>query len=277
MKISGSVGYTLLQKRTLGATHDKFVLLLSDIHDGVTYCEQDAVMIDNYLSLQDHNNVLLEEVLRENLTLTDLWPGSQHTQRLKQLNIKNKNIKPVDVRPMLLPFSWELIKMNKINQNITLQKYLILLDNFFNYKNTHFNNHYVVSEIKKPFDRKDLIITHFHIIKDKYNKFKLKHKQLMEHTIMDIYMNNNNVLESLNSIASLIMEWYIIILIHTSNKNTIIHVGLAHSEKILTLLTNVYQHIIIQSQGINRLENLHGTMNACIVVPPDIHNLFNHK
>ncbi len=166
INVSGSVGYTLLKR------NNKYVLLLADVHDGVKYCEQDSVMIDNFLDLKDTNNVLLEEVLREDFTLTDLWPGSPHTQRLKKLNIKNHKIKPVDIRPMLLPFSWELVAMNKLNQDVTLKEYLLLLDSFFNYKNTRFNINYIVPEIKKTFEKRDLIIKHFHILKEKYNEFK---------------------------------------------------------------------------------------------------------
>ncbi len=271
MKISGSVGYTLLKK------NNKYVLLLADVHDGVKYCEQDSIMIDNFLSQKDENNILLEEVLRENFTLTDLWPGSPHTQRLKQLNIKNHKIKPIDIRPMLLPFSWELVGINKINQDVKFTDYLLLLDNFFNYKNTKFNNSYIVPEIKKTFDKKDLIIKHFQILKEKYNQFKNKNKEYMDMTILDLYKNNSDILETLNDITSTIMEWYIIMLVHNSINNTIIHVGLAHSEKVLLLLTGPYRFNIIDSQGVNNMDNLHDTMRACIVVPQEIDNIFNLK
>lgn len=271
MNISGSVGYTLLKR------DNKYVLLLADVHDGVKYCEQDSVMIDNFLNVKDNNNILLEEVLRENFTLTDLWPGSPHTQRLKQLNVKNHKIKPIDIRPMLLPFSWELVGMNKMNQDVSLREYLLLLDNFFNYKSTHFNNTYIVPEMKKDFDKKDLIIKHFHILKEKYNEFKKNNIKFMDTKILDIYKNNSNVLETLNNITSSIMEWYIVMLVHNSIKNTIIHVGLAHSEKVLILLTGPYRFDIVESQGVNNMDNLRDTMRACIMVPPEINNLFNRK
>jgi len=271
INISGSVGYTLLKK------DHKYVLLLADVHDGVKYCEQDSIMIDNYLNKKDKNNILLEEVLRENFTLTDLWPGSPHTQRLKKLNIKNHKIKPIDIRPMLLPFSWELVAMNKINQNVKLNEYLLLLDSFFNYKNTKFNNSYIVPEIKKNFDKKDLIIKHFHILKDKYNDFKNANKMYMDMTILELCKKHNNILEKLNQLTSSIMEWYIVMLVHNSIKNTIIHVGLAHSEKVLILLTGPYRYEIVESQGVNNMDNLSDTMRACIVVPPEINDIFTLK
>ncbi len=273
INISGSVGYTLLKK------DNKYVLLLADVHDGVKYCKQDtnSIMIDNFLSMKEDNNILLEEVLREEFTLTDLWPGSPHTQRLKQLNIKNQKIKPVDIRPMLLPFSWELVSMNRINQQTLFKYYLGLLDNFFNYKSTHFNNTYIVPEMKKDFDKKDLIIKHFHILKDKYEIYKNENSNYMEMTIMEICKKNYSILEKLNDIASSIMEWYIILLIHNSKKNTIIHVGLAHSEKILALLIGPYHYDIIKEQGINTMNGLDNDMTACILVPPDINNLFARK
>ena len=74
-----------------------------------------------------------------------------------------------------------------------------------------------------------------------------------------------------------IMEWYIVMLVHNSIKNTIIHVGLAHSEKVLILLTGPYRFNIVENQGVNNMDNLRDTMRACIMVPPEINNLFNRK
>lgn len=271
MNISGSVGYTLLKR------NDKYVLLLADVHDGVKYCEQDSVMIDNFLNVKENSNILLEEVLRENFTLTDLWPGSLHTQRLKQLNVKNHKIKPVDVRPMLLPFSWELIGMNKMNQNVSLQQYLSHLEDFFNYKSTRFNNNYIVPEMKKTFDKKNLIVKHFHVLKDAYDEFKKQNNKFMNTKMMYLYKNNSDILETLNNITSSIMEWYIIMLVHNSARNTIIHVGLAHSEQVLILLKGLYGFEIVENQGVNNMTHLHDTMRACLVVSPEINNLFNRK
>ena len=70
MKLSGSVGYTLLVLDIPTNSHEngiinkyqlspKYVLLLSDIHDGVKYCIEESIMIDKWLNSKDNNDILL--------------------------------------------------------------------------------------------------------------------------------------------------------------------------------------------------------------------------
>jgi hypothetical protein len=109
LPISGFVGYSYLKYEDKD-NYDikKELLLLADIHDGVSYCKQKSTMIDEFLTLNDKHTILLEETIREHVSLTDLWPNSIHTQRLKTLNNNNNKIIPVDIRSLLIPFSWEL-------------------------------------------------------------------------------------------------------------------------------------------------------------------------
>ena len=126
MYLSGSVGYTLLEK------DNKFIFLLADIHDGVNYCKQNSVMIASYLDKISNNNVvLLEEIIENNFKLEDLWPTSKHTKELKKLNNDNDKIIPIDIRPMLIPFSWELVENNNKLGKMILLEYIKLLDDFF--------------------------------------------------------------------------------------------------------------------------------------------------
>jgi hypothetical protein len=278
MYISGSIGYTLLKQKS--ETNIKYVLLLADVHDGVQYCQQDSIMIDEWLNSKDNNNILLEEAVRENLHLTDLWPGAQHTQRLKKLNQTNYKIKPIDIRPLLLPFSWELAEMNEKLSSITLKEYINNISDLFNLKTTKFLLKYIVPEVKLIQNNQKFrvsLLTHFNEMKEIFNEYVNDNNKYMNYSIIKLYKINKDILEKINNQISMIMEWYVLLLIHNSNMNTILHLGLAHTNRILDLLTEVYQFDIIKEQGITHMNNINDNMKACILVPPDITNLFNSK
>ena len=130
MNISGSVGFTLFKHNIL----NKYVLLFADVHDGVSYCVNKSMFIDKWLMTKGHNDILLEEVFRNYLSkLTELWPSSPHTQNLKYLSINNKKIKLVDIRPLLIPFSWELCDTDTELGSFLLKNYLETYDFLINY------------------------------------------------------------------------------------------------------------------------------------------------
>jgi hypothetical protein len=301
MKLSGSVGYTLLvldiptnsNSNTNSKSNSnyynnnqlspKYVLLLSDIHDGVKYCIEESIMIDKWLNSKDNNDILLEEIVDKQLNLTDLWPSSIHTKKLKELNQNNPKIKPIDIRPLLIPFSWEIVYTNKKLEHVTLKEYISELDNLFSLKKTHFFMTYIYPEVKKLKSKeifKVSLITHFNELKNIFEEFKKENNEYMNKTILYIYnlennlQYNNNLLETINNITSMVMEWYILLLIHNSDNNTIIHIGLAHSDKILELLKDVYQFKIIKESGINRMIDIDINNDACINIPQNITNLF---
>ncbi len=277
MYLSGSVGYTLLKHKHM----DKFILLLADIHDGVSYCNQDSMMIDKFLSIKDDNNVLLEEAVRETLDLKDLWPGAEHTQRLKKLNRTNQKIKPVDIRPLLIKFSWELLEINDndTQSNMTLKAYLSLIDDLFNFRNTKLMRKYFVPEIKK-LDKvnikiKELLLQHFDEMRELYFEFMNTNKSNLDKPMITLYQNNQNELEEINNITSMIMEWYILLLVLNSNTNSILHLGLAHSNRILDFLLDVYSFNVIKKSGINMIEEINSNEPAaCLMVPDEVNNKF---
>ena len=70
MYISGSIGFTLLHG------YNKYILLFADVHDGVKYCKQDSIMIDKWLTANDNNDILLEEIMKDHqFNLKELWPN----------------------------------------------------------------------------------------------------------------------------------------------------------------------------------------------------------
>jgi hypothetical protein len=276
MYLSGSVGYTLLKHKHLS----KHILILSDIHDGVSYCHQDSIMIDNWLLSKDRNDILLEEAVREELSLTDLWPGAEHTQRLKKLNKNNTKIKPVDIRPLLIPFSWELLS-NKDGlseqANMTLDNYLVLIDKIFNFRSSKLMMKYIVPEMKKlNINNKyqKLLLEHFDEIKEIYNDYREYNKIYLNKTIKEIFNTNQSLLEEINEMISMLMEWYILLLVLNSNNNSILHMGLAHSNRILDFLRDVYSFEIIKKSGINIMAEINDDPKACLLVPDEINNKF---
>jgi hypothetical protein len=275
--VSGSVGYTLLEHNNI------YRLILSDVHGGVTYCIQDSTMISSFLNdLSSDNSVLLEEVITGKFNLEELFSGSPHTQELKRLSNTNNKIKSVDIRPLLLPFSWELVNSNNNLANFTLIKYISLINSFFNLESELYNN-YIIDNIKNMHNNKIKHTispcTHFNELQRLFIEFKNNNSNMMESTILYIYNNDINILHRINNICSMIMEWYIILLIYNNIKNSILHVGLAHSNRIIDLLTLVYGFKLIKQGGINKMtevENIN-TPSSCILIPSDITKKYKYN
>lgn len=278
--LSGSVGYTLLEYNSM------YVLLFADIHDGIEYCKQNnSEYIASFLNRHSNKNkILLEEIIREQFKLTELWPNAKHTQELKKLNQSNENIIPVDIRPMLIPFSWELIEEDIEMGNKTLDFYIGNLTQLFNEESDLFNK-YLKDNIQSMTNKQNLLqssklspLVHYNELKTIFEEFKLYYKDFMSKSIVYIKKNKIDILYRINNIISMIMEWYIVLLIHNDMKNTIIHVGLAHSNRILDLLTKVYRFKIISQVGINKMIEIPNNVpSACIMLPHNIQSVYNKK
>lgn len=278
--ISGSVGYTLLER------NNEYILVLADIHDGVKYCYIDSpIMIAKWLQQKSaKSSILLEELLRENYNVSDLWPNAQHTKELKQLNQIDNRIIPVDIRPSLLPFSWEIVDMNKELGKTTLFNYIKQLEDLFNV-NSDFYNKYIKEQVhmmeinqSRYKDSKVTPQVHYNEIKHIFNQFKEDTFNLMDKSITYIIKTNVSILERINNIISMLMEWYVILLIFNDVKNIIIHVGLAHSSRLILFLTKVYRYKIIEQSGINTIDDVNTSVpSACIKTSNAINAIYNKK
>jgi hypothetical protein len=281
LPISGFVGYSYLKYEDED-NYDikKELLLLADIHDGVSYCKQKSTMIDEFLTLNDKHTILLEETIKEQVSLTDLWPNSIHTQRLKILNNTNTKIIPVDIRSLLIPFSWELLEDSNYDKRISdvsFKQYLHSFDDIFNFKSSPLMRNYIAPQMKKikkmeKYEKMiKLLLTHFEEMKKKYINFIEINKTLNDKKILEIYKSDKkDILEEINEISSMIMEWYIILLILNSKRKTIVHIGLAHSNKVLDFLTQVYLFKLIKQSGINTMEEINNDPIACSLLPREI-------
>jgi hypothetical protein len=281
LPISGFVGYSYLKYEDKD-NYDikKELLLLADIHDGVSYCKQKSTMIDEFLTLNDKHTILLEETIREHVSLTDLWPNSIHTQRLKTLNNNNNKIIPVDIRSLLIPFSWELLEdtnYDKRTSDVTFKQYLHSIDEIFKLSGSPLMKKYIAPQMREMKECKNnevmrkRLLLHFEEMRNIYINFIETNKTLYDKKILEIYKSDKkDVLEEINDISSIIMEWYIILLILNSKRKTIVHIGLAHSNRVLDFLTKVYLFKLIKQSGINTMKEINDEPIACSLLPRDI-------
>lgn len=259
--LAGSTGYTILDN------DEKKILLFADIHDGVQYCKSTSVInIEDFLNIKSRTHqIILEEAIDDNLNLTPLW-NARHTVELKKLLEKNNRIIPTDIRPYLILFSWQLAKSNKKYKECKIENYLYLINEFLGKKGKIYNK---------------FIFPQFEFIKNKYknelvNLFNLIQKnyenicyEYTGKTIGYILEKDINYLHSIDDINSYIMEYYIILLILSDKRNSIIHTGLAHSSRLKVILSEYFNFKIIQEHKMTDIEKYTGSdnTNACIMNP----------
>ncbi len=271
ININGSIGYTLL------INNDIKVLVLADMHSKLPYCDKDGIFVSEWLKNKFKSKILLEEVPRTETKLKELWPSSPHTQKLKDVYLANSQvIQGVDIRPFLIPFSWEL-SFDKDVPNVTLREYLGYLNIFCNLKLPFF-----IKDLKgiytKEYLKQSLLGLHYIKIKRFIKQYTKTHKNYMNATIKEISKNNSLVLEKINEIISYIMEWYVIAKMYQSiiegKKSIIIHAGLAHTTNIISVLQNMYKFKIIEEEGLTDMEQYDKATNGCLQLPSDIEKQF---
>jgi len=269
--LNGSIGYTLLIKNNIK------ILILADMHSNLPYCKKDGIFISDWFKNKYNSKILLEEVPRVGPVLKELWPSSPHTQKLKEEYIKNSHIiQGVDIRPLLIPFSWELA-YDDYTPSVNLKEYLELINLFFTLKLDFIKNDlkHIYSE---EFLKKKKLGKHFLILKRIIIRLIKKNKIYLDKDIKDVIKNNKKLLQQINNILSDIMEWYIIAKIYqgiNENKTSfIIHAGLAHTTNIINLLKNYYNYKIINDFGRTNMHNLNIESTGCLHLPIDIENQF---
>ena len=275
LNIQGAIGYTILENPET----KKKIIILADMHDSLSECSQQTSMSDWFKSKFDSSEILLEEVPRENFELQELWGNSTHTQSLKHLFLDNpEKIVPVDIRPFLIPFSWEIINLDYKNDKIDLvclKEYLGMIDLFFTVRQEYLlkkNHNYKLENLKHTIHGK-----HYIKIKQNYYKFLINYKHLLKTKIVQIYHENINILEQINNILNDIMEWHICSkVLETKDKSTIIHAGLAHSEKVIKWLINHYKYKLVFNNGINQMDELNfsSQLSGCIYLPTELETQF---
>lgn len=276
-KINGSIGYTLLIKDSIK------VLILADLHSELPYCDTSGIFISEWLKSKKASTVLLEEVPRiKNIELKELWPSSPHTQKLKEIYIDNSIIiQGVDVRPFLLPFSWEIVELKT---DCNLKTYIDIIYKFYKLEDPFFKE-YLGNIYTKDYLRKSTLGMHYLVNKHTFNLYYLLCRPHLNTLISILSKTNRNILDRINDIISDIMEWYIVAKIfegiRNNKKSFIIHAGLAHTAKLIDILQR-YDYKITRSEGATAMTDLEApeadridsSMNGCLLLPEDINNQF---
>ena len=272
--IYGTIGYVFLIK----GSHK--IIVLADQHDTLPECQNKINVGQWFKKKINTSKILLEEVPREDNKLIELWQTSPHTQELKNLYLDNPKMIPgMDIRPFMIPFSWEVLEqINEPDNNydIDMIEYFKEIDNFFSMQHT-----FVISNISNynvNILKDTLLGKHFLMLKNRYNDLleSLNQKKLLTQQIRFLNTNHNNLLILINNLLDDIMEWYIFAQINLYyDKSIIIHAGLAHTEKIIKLLQEHYNYEIKKQQGVNNLnESKKEPRNGCIQVSENIDELF---
>jgi len=271
--IYGAIGYSILKN------NKNNLIIFADMHDELIECANYVEISDWFEDKFKSSEILLEEVERTHTELLELWKSSKHTQKLKKLYLNNKNIKPIDIRPIMINFSWEILDSEendylKSIKNVLLIKYLYIINDFFCLKNDYLIKNlenYKIDKLKNT-----SLGLHFLKIKKKFKILVKKYKEYLFLKINVIFKKYNYILENINNILDDIMEWYTCAKIMLSiKKSIIIHTGLYHSENIINLLIEYYDYIIFKQEGINYLKDIDKIKDGCLCLPEKIDNLFN--
>lgn len=280
INISGSIGYIFMKNET-----DK-ILILADMHSTLPYCDsnENGIFISNWLGKKTDSRVLLEEVPRTNTKLKELWTTSPHTQKLKNLYLNSTSIDGVDIRPFLIPFSWELLFEKDISiekkdylSKIKLKSYLELINCFFTLKLEYFKKNlgYIYT---KDFLKDSILGKHFLMLKNITKELIQTNKIYLSSTLKEVLKKKSYILEKINDFISFIMEWFIMARIIKWQKDGkhkfIIHAGLAHTANIHLILEKIYNFKVIDKHGINDMENSDDYANGCLKLPKEIDEQF---
>lgn len=266
--IYGTIGYTIfLNNRT-----NKNIIILSDMHSSLPKCENKVNVSDWLKEKSFTSKIFLEEVIRDDSELEELWSDSEHTQELKKLFLNNPSIiHPIDIRPKMIPFSWELLnnsnKKTSIPKDYPMIKYLKIINNFFSLSDEYLSEILPIYKLEKL--KHTLLGKHFLKIKETYKKYIMMNKDIIKTTVNQVLITNINALEEINDILSDIMEWYVCAqIIQNENQSIIIHLGLAHSEKIVEWLENHYKFKKVHENGINQMNMTpFEEISGCVQIP----------
>lgn len=265
--IYGMIGYTIL------VNNNKKVLIMADRHDDLPKCPDSYESVAKWMKSKfNSSDILLEEVERSNSELGELWSSSEHTQELKNLYLDNSEIiVPIDIRNDFIPYSWEVYTINEPSHNIKMYEFLGLINNFFMLKNNKLNQ----LDYYNSYKLKNTPLGQYYLqIKKRYTNFVYKNIKNLRKYMGQI--NRSLIFEEFNDILHDILEWYAVSKIINSEKESIIiHTGLAHSDKIMNILVELFGFKIHHQEGTNEMNNINETnMKSCFKLPSSMHAQF---
>lgn len=275
--VYGTVGYVFLKSNKYNIN----ILLLSDIHSKLDYCTN-FVQVSEWLQTHMNKiNILLEEVSREDFKLNELWSTSDHTIKLKNLFLNNSElIHDIDIRPYLIPFSWEFLEkhisnIDKSKTDMKFKDYLCNINLFLYLRLDKIKNKIPNIYNKKQIKKYGLNIE-LNKIREEFKLYIIKNAKLMDTNISDIVKSNKDILFKYNDLLNSCMEWFTIVKIYDlkikNNKNFIIHTGLYHCEKISEILQNQLNYSVISTDGVNDIDSaeIQTSIKGCLKIPDHI-------
>jgi hypothetical protein len=268
--INGIIGYTILKKD--GVT----LIIFADSHDGTINCGNNQIYISDYFrDIIKNNNVaiLLEEPPRlKNSLLVDIWTESKHTQKLKELYLScEKYIKGIDIRYLIIPFSWEV--ESDLKNKTTLNQYIENFRLFFEFKFEYvkYKLEYLYTE---DYCMNSEFKNIFFELHQKFNDLIDKNKEYLSMFISEIVIKNVKLLEKLNEINNKIMEYFAVFKIKKkiiNKKNIIIvHAGLYHTTSIINVLKKHFGFEESKKAGVNNINEIYNkNVKSCLKFPTD--------
>lgn len=265
--VRGAIGYTILKSK------QNKIMVIADMHDIKEKCGD--MFISDWLKRQENFKLLLEEVPPSDINLKELWGDAEHTRKLRELYLNNLDkIVGLDIRGELMKFSWELLK-DMYFPPITLQEYLTYFEQFFNFEHEFFLKD--ISELYNKdilLDKEVRMSIQFETILKLFNNFKEKYSDLMEKTVQEIFQTKKGILEELNFMSNMIMEFYTIMQVYKLSYNGInrfiIHKGLFHTSNIVDWLTKLYQFELIETDGLTEFDKIDLIKHSGCLRIPDI-------
>jgi hypothetical protein len=315
VNISGAVGYTLLRKNNkiilvLADIHSKLIYCKNGINIDTWF---NKIKNNTQLVIEEvpREGASLHELWTESYHTQSLKNFVLEEKYTGKNKLYKNNIELMDIRPYLKAFSWEIYQdknlsfSNTLNKKlsfsktsnkelsgnlvdtITFYQYMIHLDIFFMLRKYDKNDFPFIKKVhqyiliflenKKNKKKKSGIFDHFKVLTNRFLIFKEDFKVYNNKTIKSMVKDKDyEPLIKLNKLYSFIIEWYSILQTFSSDKPSIIHTGLAHSERIVSNLMNFYNLKKINENGINTVDvaNNSKSIVSCINLPEEIEKKF---
>lgn len=288
MLVSGSIGVIILSMK-INLNKEKIIIILSDDHASNNYCsviDDKSSSLSNFFNSLKNKQVLIEEIPeninKENIQIEGIWNNIPHVQELKDYFLKNsKEADGVDIRLELVPFSIELLAFKKELLNFKFKEYIKELKIFFEGKGKIFNKYFYPLTQS---DMKNLIIDNNQkeIIKRYFTKLLTDLKSIEKKSSDFIYPNNDptimdfhkkdilfsiNLFKDIDDLINSIMEFYVILKLFSTEKVSIIHMGLFHTSNISRRLMIDYQFKILYKNGVTDINYANDSNISCIKLP----------
>lgn len=290
MLVSGSIGVIILSKK-ISINKEKIIIILSDDHSNTNYC---SIVDDSYQSITEfldsikNKQFLIEEIpektKKETIQIKELWYDVPHVKELKNYFLNNSKISDgIDIRLELLPFSIELISLKKDLLDFKFNKYIKEFKMFFDGTGDVFKKYFHEltqnNMVNLKIDNRDeeVIKRYFNKLLEDYISIEKKSSNFIypnkDPTIRDFQEKDMvfsmNLFNDIDDIVNNIMEFYVILNIFSTEKTSIIHMGLFHTTNISKRLMIDYNYNIIYKNGLTNLNfSEHDNQSiSCIKMP----------